>query len=895
VIPAWHPAYVLRKADEASVFLKEVESAIQGPEKRREFHPKVVWAESAENLKVLLDECPDGAWVSFDLETDQVQWYDTPEVPRDAILMLQLAWCEDFGIVVSDELLYDNPKVPEILREFFARVKTVGQNAKFDCIFLRSHLGIAPFLDFDTMLAQYCVSPLTPVLKTDLTWVPADSLAPGDELVAFQVQDTSQALPAVVVATKKQEAECYEVVTTEGTVVCSKGHRWPCHINHQGYVHYQTTEQLARSRGQRDLMYFCAPWEVDVTYEGGYIAGILDGEGSLGCANGGKKAGTQAYDVSISQNPGVVLDRVSAILERKGFKTRLSKLGDGLCMQLHFRGAREGLRALGTFRPVRLLPKARQLWEGRRKHRKASILAINYLGIREVIGIETTTGTFIANGFLSHNCLDETMPLGLKKMATLEFGIPDYEPELVTQYLTSRNDRYSKVPPDKLAQYGVLDVVVTLALREVLEKRLRDAGQYESPFMNIIMPASRMLENAELRGLLVDNNALETAGERFQKLIAEKAAALRECVEEPDLNPNAPTQVAAVLYDKLKLPMPHGYKIQPRSTGAPALDQLKGLHPVIQLLEEYRRVAKLYSSYVKNVVAFRDNQGRVHARFLIQGTEVGRLAVRDPALQTISRPDDEYGGMVRSMYVAAPGKVLVIADYSQAELRVLAAYSKEPFLLDVYARDRDLHEEVALVMFGPQRTKAQRAICKMFNFAYVYGGTIYSFAEELGLPLETARQFVRKYDENMPVALAWKKEQFVKAQADGYVETIFRRRRHFPLITNDNIKDVRKASVHMVVAGTASDLTLRSCIELEALGIPVVLTVHDSVMAEVDEETAKAVGERMHKVLMGMGERYLPEVLWKVDVEIRRRWYGDDYLTLEDGEWVEHETKGVIG
>lgn len=639
---AWHPSYVLREPNEAPVFLAEIASYVRGPEAIRIFDPKVVWVHTAWDLQYALNECLDNAWVSFDIETDQVQWYDTPEKKADAILMLQLAWCEEFGIVIPDDLLYDNPLVPPMLNEFFSRVRTVGHNAKFDAVFLRSHIGVDPQVKFDTLLAQYI--------------------------------------------------------------------------------------------------------------------------------------------------------------------------------------------------------------------------------------------------------LDEGMPRGLKPIAALEFGMPDYEEELISEYLNSRNDRYSKIDPEALAKYGVLDVVSTLVLREVFEARLKERGQYEWPFMQIIMEASKVLETVEMRGFAIDDTAIDDITTLFDRKIEERADDVRGLAGDPLLNPNSPAQLAVVLYDELKLPMPRSRKIKPRSTSADALEVLKGMHPMISAIKDYRRVKKLNTSYVQNVKKFRDLEGRVHGNFLIYGTEVGRLAVRDPALQTVPRPDDEYGAMIRGMYCAKPGYVLIVADYSQAELRVVAVYSKEPFLLKAYREERDLHSEVALAMYGPNFTKAQRVICKMFNFSYVYGGSEYSFAESSGLPIEVARQFVRDYNKAMPVSLQWKKDQLQRAIDDGYVETIFGRRRHFPLIVPENYDDVRKACVHMVVASTASDLTLMSLVQAEKAGIPVVLSVHDSVLAEVRKEDAKDAALELRRIMTSTGDKYLPEVPWKVDVEIRQKWHGGDYYELEGEELVFHDS-----
>lgn len=639
---AWHPSYVLRKPDEAPVFLAEVASYVRGPQAARTFNPDIIKPATPKELEEWLNRCEDGTWVAFDIETDQIQWYNTRAKKRDSILMLQLAWGVDFGIVVSDDLLYDYDETPKILNAFFARVKAVGHNAKFDAVFLRSHLGIDPQVKFDTLLAQYI--------------------------------------------------------------------------------------------------------------------------------------------------------------------------------------------------------------------------------------------------------LDENMPRGLKKIAALEFGIADYEQELISQYLTSRNDRYSKVDPDRLAQYGVLDVVCTLVLREIFAERLVKTGQYNVPFMSIIMPASKALEDVELRGFLVDEDKLNNTADGLAEQIKIASAEVRSAAGNPDLNPNSTRQVSEVLYNILKLPRPRSYKIKENSTSAAALEELKGTHPIISALKEYRRAKKLLTSYVDNVRDFRDLEGRVHANFLIYGTEVGRLAVRDPALQTIPRADDVYGGLIRGMYVAKPGYKLVICDYSQAELRVMACYSREPFLLEAYRNDRDLHSEVAKAMYGPDYTKAQRVICKMFNFAYVYGGSEYSFAESSGLPVEIARQFVRTYNANMPVALTWKREQFARATSNGYVETIFGRRRHFPLIVPENYEEVRKSCVHMVIASTASDLTLLALTQLEAEGIPVVLSVHDSILAEVKDDEAFAAGKLMRDTMVAVGSEWLPEVPWKADVEVRQSWSGGESYELSDEEWVKHGT-----
>jgi DNA polymerase-1 len=648
--PAWHPAYVLRNAAEANVFLAEVRSTLAGPGLKQTFDPIWKVPQTLDELKAMLAECPDNAWVAFDIETDQVQWFKTPKRGWDPILMLQLCWDYTFGIVVDDALLFDEPGTGPVLEAFFRRVRSVGHNGKFDCVFLKAQIGVDIQLDFDTMLAQYI--------------------------------------------------------------------------------------------------------------------------------------------------------------------------------------------------------------------------------------------------------LDETFPLGLKSLAKLEFGMPDYEEVLIKQYLTSRNDKYSKIPFEALAEYGTLDVVVTLKLREVFEERLRKEGQYEEPFLSPIMEASRAFTQVELLGLAVDPVALDKASEILNAKTETARNALIELSGHPDLNPGSPVQLSKVLYDELGLPEIKSIKIKPRSTGSEALDKLKGMHPIIEAIGEYRRVSKLRTSYVENVKDLRDLDGRVHGSILINGTEVGRLSVRNPALQTIPRASDWAGALIRGMYVAGPDKVFIVADYSQAELRVMAHSSNEPFLIDAYQHDRDLHTEVALAMYGKSYTKEQRNLCKMFNFSYMYGGTEYSFAQDAGLPINVARQFVADYNKSMPTALAWKRQQLVQMKTVGWVENVFHRRRHYKLITRENLDDARKACVHAVIAGTASDLTLKSLIEVQRdYHIPCVLTVHDSIIAEVDgyvTDTPKVnpklfeQAEIVQKVMVDMGIRYQGKVPWKVDVEIRRYWSGGDMWVREGTKWQYH-------
>jgi uracil-DNA glycosylase family 4 len=988
IIGTWHPAYVLRKPGEATAFLSDVRKAFEGPLVHVvQRAPECRVVNTFDELATVLSTTPSNSWVAYDLETNQTTWYRRPGQGANSILMMGLTWDEQMGVIIGDELLYDDPRTKLLLKSFFDDMRPVGHNIKFDNVFLRSHIGLDVKADFDTMLAHYI--------------------------------------------------------------------------------------------------------------------------------------------------------------------------------------------------------------------------------------------------------LDENSKHGLKELASEEFGIPDYEKELISPYLRNKNDEYSKVPFEQMAPYCCWDVAATLALRKLFDGRLVRENLFEWPFDNIIMPAQEAFTTMELRGIQVDIDYLQQCAALYDRELVNAQIRAGALVGMPDINLNSSQQVGGVLWDMLKLPQSHSRRVKPRSTDKEAVLHLRGKHPFVDELMRYRRLAKLKSSYIDNMIEFADVNQRIHPSALLWGTEMGRISMRNPAVQcvtgdtyiwtenglttakdmfdakrldtfpfnastsyrsvkpakcvkvtleseltitctpehpinttdgwvradeltpehsvpivlagqfgsavekdaliagilvangfkqnreaeldywalhcstldpyvleilksygfvdtnnpgdfalygeraviahllsflpdksgahnkevpksimmsdrdsvlaflrgltcdstitcyftgreqrrivawntiseklcqqtrqlllmlgylplvtksprknptkhhvkndttyvpytwrtelsggeavrfveeiggplmtrhretvanpdwypkqirpprerayavrsvepadtqtvydftvdeyhmfiangmtvhnTIPRPDDperrgydvfEDGAVIRGAIVAAPGNVVVVADYSQAELRVLAALSGEPFLLQAYRDERDIHSEVAIKMYGEHYSKEQRVKCKMFNFSYVYGGNEFSFAEDAGLPINIARQFVRDYDKLMPVALQYKKDQYAKLKEQGYVSTFFGRRRRFPLITSENQDEARKASVHAPVAGTASDLTLLALIRCVNQGIPVVLPVHDSIVTDSPQDRAEEHAEAVATAMMETGQKYLKDVPWKVDKEISNRWVKPPSLSQLEG------------
>jgi len=378
---------------------------------------------------------------------------------------------------------------------------------------------------------------------------------------------------------------------------------------------------------------------------------------------------------------------------------------------------------------------------------------------------------------------------------------------------------------------------------------------------------------------------LEKVGTAMDKELEDLQAEAEE-MAWTGINLNSWQQVAEFMYNKehLGLPLPRTEKGYRPSTSRAAINQWVGKVPFVDLLTYYRRIQKLKGSYIDNMIEYVDVDGVVHPSFWIHGTEIGRLSARNPAIQTIPRPGQKFidtegrsspltdGGTIRGAIGARPGNMLSHVDYSQAELRCAAVMSQEPFLMNAYLHGEDLHTKVAIAMYGPDFKKEERQRCKMFNFSYLYGGNEWSFARDAGLNIDMARRFVHDYDKVMPTLAEYRVTQYNLMRTQGYVESIFGRRRRFALITNSNKDDVRKACVHAPVASTASDLTLMSAIRCWREGVPVILLVHDSVIADSPESEAEEVTRFIGKTMKEVGEEYLPSIPWIVDEETVRHW-----------------------
>lgn len=503
---------------------------------------------------------------------------------------------------------------------------------------------------------------------------------------------------------------------------------------------------------------------------------------------------------------------------------------------------------------------------------------------------------------VAHYTTDETPNThALKPLVAAEFGVPDYEGDLIAKYLKNKGDVYSKIPELPLYTYAVWDVCSTIALAMRLKTTLVRQKLWERPFQSLMMPGFRTLANIEFRGVRVDVPYLLKWKDLFEKRAEYLRAQITAYTGREVFNPGSPPQMQWLIFTKLGLPITEpvpqssGRGVTKRgSTSKDALKQLKGMHPVIDLIGEYRTCIKMLKTYIMGMLTYADEYDRVHTSYSNTTTETGRLASRGPALQNIPKGRTLYGQIIRAAFIPSDGCVFLDADYAQAELRVFAAETKDPFLLKVYQNDEDLHEQVVIAQWGPieamtdMEYENRRFIAKIFNFGWAYGGGA-SMLTNVVPDHAAAQAFVDEYEANMPVAAAWRRRQGYLAQKQGYVQArTGRRRRNL----NGTLKPTE--AINSPVQGGASDNTVDATIRLEAeQRVQVVLLIHDEIVAEAPIASAEADLQYVIDVMQEAGARNYPEVPWKADGKIKQRWAKE--LTEEEArQWVTSEVDTVV-
>lgn len=396
------------------------------------------------------------------------------------------------------------------------------------------------------------------------------------------------------------------------------------------------------------------------------------------------------------------------------------------------------------------------------------------------------------------------------------------------------------------------------------EEEGKDVTTPEKPVQNqhttdLDLEVTPVLEKMTKNGIMVDLKFLEKMGQELkEKLVQLEKDIYANAGHE--FNINSPKQLAEVLFDDLKLPVIRKTKTG-RSTDEATLSELTEANPIIPHLLQYRQLFKLISTYIDALPKYADEKGRIHSTFNVEGAATGRLSSQDPNLQNIPIRG-QLGGELRKAFIAPKGRVLLAADYSQIELRILAHLSGDPFLKKAFEERIDIHVATAARIFKlpiEQVDKVQRTIGKTMNFATLYGQGPRALSQQLKIDYATAKQYIEEYFAQFPKVKEWMNTVLEKGYKDGFVETIWGRRRYIPELqaTNRMLKAAgERAAVNHPIQGTQADMIKKAMVEIDKSlknkGL-MVLQIHDELLFECNEnsykEVAKIVKEKMESAL----------------------------------------------
>ncbi|PID31798.1 DNA polymerase I [Candidatus Saccharibacteria bacterium] len=496
---------------------------------------------------------------------------------------------------------------------------------------------------------------------------------------------------------------------------------------------------------------------------------------------------------------------------------------------------------------------------------KSTIKMLQTLGIGlQGVGHDVLVGVFLVNSLRREQSLTD----------------------LARQDLGVEGGSLDDLPTDELAERAGEIMAVVRALYARQAEQLQGLPRVQELAQTIEWPVISVLARMEYAGVRLDTDYLA----RFSRKIEDAISDLEQQIygyADDEFNIGSPVQLAEVLFDKLQLPK-QGIKKGKTgySTAASELDKLRGLHPIIDLISRWREVTKLKNTYVDTLPQLVDDQSRVHTTFNMTIAQTGRLSSTDPNLQNIPVRTD-LGRHIRTAFVAEPGKVLINADYSQFELRLAAHLADDTELIDLFNGGADIHTITAAQVHGRQPdevTKQMRRDAKVINFGVLYGMSPHGLAVATGMTVAAAKAFIDKYFELRKPLLDYMNSLREKARSDGYVETLFGRRRPTPDIHSSNYvvrQAAERAAINMPIQGTEADLMKMAMIQIqEKLDAQyaerpndetpkMLLQIHDSVLLECPKDDAEAVAAMLKDT---MEHVYKLPVRLDVDVAIGSNW-----------------------
>jgi len=439
---------------------------------------------------------------------------------------------------------------------------------------------------------------------------------------------------------------------------------------------------------------------------------------------------------------------------------------------------------------------------------------------------------------------------------------------------------FSQVAVDTATDYAAEDADVTLQLHGVLWSELGKEPVLRRLYEEIEQPLVPVLFRMEHHGVLVDREVLKRQSAELATRLVELERQAHEAAGQP-FNLDSPKQLQEILFGKLDLPVLRRTPKGQPSTAEDVLEELADSYALPRIILEYRGLAKLRSTYTDKLPAqVNPHTGRVHTSYHQAVAVTGRLSSSDPNLQNIPIRTPE-GRRIRQAFVAPPGHLLLAADYSQIELRIMAHLSGDESLLRAFAEDRDIHQATAAEVFGVPLAEVaveQRRAAKAINFGLIYGMSAFGLARQLGIERGAAQEYVDRYFERYPGVKHYMDETRSAARERGYVETVFGRRLYLPDIRSRNRQQqqyAERSAINAPMQGTAADIIKRAMIavdgwiEEERPRARLVMQVHDELVLEVAAEDAEAVRDRVVECMAGAASL---EVALKVEAGLGANW-----------------------
>ncbi|CDY76065.1 DNA polymerase I [Caballeronia glathei] len=430
---------------------------------------------------------------------------------------------------------------------------------------------------------------------------------------------------------------------------------------------------------------------------------------------------------------------------------------------------------------------------------------------------------------------------------------------------------FDEVALDKAAEYAAEDADITLRLHQALYPQVADEEGLLRVYRDIEMPTSRVLRKMERNGVLIDREKLNRqSSEIATRLIELEGEAY--ALAGGEFNLGSPKQIGQIFFEKLQLPV-----VKKTPSGAPSTDEevlqkLAEDYPLPKILLEHRGLSKLKSTYTDKLPRMVNAAtGRVHTNYAQAVAVTGRLSSNEPNLQNIPVRTGE-GRRIREAFIAPPGSVIVSADYSQIELRIMAHISGDASLMRAFAKGEDVHRATASEIFSVtpiEVSSDQRRIAKVINFGLIYGMSSFGLASNIGITRDAAKLYIDRYFARYPGVAAYMENTRASARQKGFVETVFGRRLWLPEINGGSgprRQAAERAAINAPMQGTAADLiklsmiAVQDWIEASKIGTKMIMQVHDELVLEVPEGELPEVRKRLPELMCGVAALKVPLV-----------------------------------